>query len=90
MYSIMVVNQNEFFPVSIRSVAQGTTGLMVALGNGLAYLLFTDTSEWGFNPFLLIGLLFMSIGIIYIWIPETLNMENRDQIDEVEQMKRDL
>ena len=81
MYSIMVVNQNEFFPVSIRSVAQGTFGCLAALGNGLAYLLFTDTSQWGLNPFLLVGLLFMLAGIIYIWIPETLNMENRDQID---------
>ena len=61
-------------------MALGTVGLMIAFGNGLSFLIFTDSEEFGISPFLLIAVLFMVMSLTYIWIPETLGMESKDQI----------
>ena len=58
-FAILLINENEFYPVSVRSVAMGVAGMLVGIGYGISYLIFTDSDELGINPFLLLAILFM-------------------------------
>ena len=89
-FAILLINENEFYPVSVRSVAMGVSGMIVGIGYGFCYLLFTDTDEIGVNPFLLMAIFFMIKAIAYIWVPETLNVPQRDRIYEIEQEKKKM
>ena len=41
-YSILAINVDEFYPVSIRSVAFGVAGIIGSFGSSVSQLLFTD------------------------------------------------
>ena len=84
-YCIYLVGLVEFYPVMIRSVACGFMGLLGSLGMALTQILFVDLGELGINPFLLRGIIFSMLLVIYFWVPETLGVESRDYIREVKE-----
>ena len=82
--AILLINQNEFYPVSVRSLAMSVLGMFVGIGDGLSYLIFTDSDELGVVPFLMISFFFLIKSIAYIWVPETLGVPPKDRIKEIE------
>ena len=73
----------------IRSVGCGSVGLVGSLGTVLTQILFVDSEELGVNPFLLRGIIFSAILLMYYWVPETLGAGSRDYIREVEEQLRE-
>ena len=68
-YSLSIINFNEAYPVSILAIAAGWLGTLSTVGATLSYIIFSDVSQVGINPFLLSGILFLMLGASYIWIP---------------------
>ena len=61
-------------------------GVAVVTGNiGLILVqtILTDAKQLGINPFLIIGSVFLLAIIGYHWMPETYQMEPRDQVEEM-------
>ena len=69
--------------MSIRAIAVGFEGGICSFGNAFSFLIFSDVSQAGLNPFLLSGILFFMLMLTFIWLPETLGYEVGDQIVEV-------
>ena len=78
----------ELFPVSVRSIAYGLVGLVGALGDFLSQVLFLGAYELGINPFLMLAGVFVLMIWCYVFLPETLGVNSRDQVEEVVDEKR--
>ena len=80
----------EFYPTSISKLAVGIMSLNCVLGTLVSVILFTDSNEFSFSPYLLITLLMLAIGIVLFMAPETLGNEPQDQIQEVKELEEKL
>ena len=59
--------------MSIRSVGIGFNAFIGAFGTGIAQIVMIESGELGVNPFLVIGLIFVGLLMLYCFVPETLN-----------------
>ena len=59
--------------MSIRAVGIGFTAFIGAFGTGIAQIIMIDSGELGVNPFLVIGLIFVGLTLLFCFVPETLN-----------------
>ena len=77
----------EFYPTSINELATGTFGLGLRPwqlgGRGLVHRL----ERVQHQPYLLITLLLLTIGLALLFAPETLGKEPQDQIEEIRQLE---
>ena len=53
------------------------------VGSILSQILLIDAKEVGINPFLIIGVVFLLMTVVYEWMPETYQMEPQDQVEEM-------
>ena len=84
-FCIYLVNESEFFPVVVRSIGMGVTGICGSIGMIITQILFVNTQELGVNPFIIISMMYFILFILYFWVSETLGEKPRDQIQEVEE-----
>ena len=82
-FTMGMINCNEAYPVSILAIAVGWEGALSSIGNALSFIIFSDVSQIGVNPFLLSALIFFLLFMTFIWIPETLGFKAGDQIMEI-------
>lgn len=87
-FSIFYVSQAQFYPVSIKYIAFGFGSIIEGISIAVPQLLMIDTGELGINPFLIVSLLAIGLFGLYFFVPETLNMKERDQIEEIESIKQ--
>ena len=67
-------------------MAAGTYSLVCCFGMLVSVILFTDSREFSFSPYLLITALMLVLGLLLLMAPETIGKEPQDQIEEVETM----
>ena len=53
------------------------------VGTIASQIVLADAKQLGINPFLIIGIIFLLAIISYQWMPETYQMEPRDQVEEM-------
>lgn len=79
-FSMFYVNQAEFYPVSIRTMGLGISGLFGTLALGISQIIIVGSGETGFNPFLFISMVALVTAILYCFAPETHKVASREQI----------
>ncbi|XP_014061000.1 solute carrier family 22 member 16 [Salmo salar] len=78
----------ELYPTIIRSLAVGSGSMMCRVGSVVAPFCVYLADIWQFLPQLIVGILAFIIGILTLWLPETLGEPLTSTMEEAEALGR--
>ncbi|XP_029532336.1 solute carrier family 22 member 16-like [Oncorhynchus nerka] len=78
----------ELYPTIIRSLAVGSGSMMCRVGSVVAPFCVYLADIWQFLPQLIVGILAFIIGVLTLWLPETLGEPLTSTMEEAEALGR--
>ncbi|XP_036831912.1 solute carrier family 22 member 16 isoform X2 [Oncorhynchus mykiss] len=78
----------ELYPTIIRSLAVGSGSMMCRVGSVVAPFCVYLADIWQFLPQLIVGILAIIIGVLTLWLPETLGEPLTSTMEEAEALGR--
>ena len=85
MFGLYFVTLSEFYPASAKGVGVSSSIFAGHVGVVVSQIALTDAKQLGINPFLIIGVIFTLALVGYQWMPETYQMQPRDQVEEMQE-----